>query len=125
MRKPIRPAVNRSREQRIIDEIIVDAYGSEERAMSWYYHLEEKLNFPFKAKCLTTRAVSPLEKGDAVEVLKMAPEDDCMKEMCVIIRFGDRTLGVPLSQLEALKGDEATNEAISDSHYWSHMGYRF
>ncbi|OQC08998.1 MAG: Calcium binding protein [Candidatus Cloacimonetes bacterium ADurb.Bin088] len=29
--------------------IIVDAYGPEEQAMSWYYYLEEQLRFPFAA----------------------------------------------------------------------------
>ena len=27
------------RENRIVDEIIVDAYGAEEQAMGWYYYL--------------------------------------------------------------------------------------
>ena len=32
-------------------EAIVDAYGSEERSMGWYYYLDNKLKFPFKARC--------------------------------------------------------------------------
>ena len=40
------------REERISMEIIVDAYDSEEQAMGWYYYLEEKLHFPFLAKCI-------------------------------------------------------------------------
>ena len=35
------------RERRIVDEIIVDAYGPEEQAMGWYYYLDDQLNFPF------------------------------------------------------------------------------
>ena len=35
------------RENRIIDEIIVDAYDAEEQAMGWYYYLEETITFPF------------------------------------------------------------------------------
>lgn len=38
------------REDRIHNEAIVDAYGSEEKAMSWYYYLEDKIRFPFQAK---------------------------------------------------------------------------
>jgi len=38
------------RENRIVDEIIVDAYGAEEQAMGWYYYLEEAIWFPFYAK---------------------------------------------------------------------------
>ena len=35
------------REHRILMEIVVDAYNEGERALGWYYYLEEKLSFPF------------------------------------------------------------------------------
>jgi hypothetical protein len=44
-----RPAKDPIREERIHEEAIVDAYGSEEKATSWYYYLEGKLSFPFQA----------------------------------------------------------------------------
>jgi hypothetical protein len=44
-----RPAKDPIREERIHEEAIVDAYGSEEKAMSWYYYLEGTLSFPFQA----------------------------------------------------------------------------
>ena len=116
---------NRTRERRIEQEIVVDAYTSDERAMSWYYHLEEKPCFPFKAKCIAAREISPLKKGEEVEVLGMAPEDNCMKEMFVIVGFAGRKLGVPLVQLDPLKPDKATREAIEDWRYWVAMGYAF
>jgi len=34
---------NPTREDRIENEIVVDAYGAEERAMGWYYYLEDKI----------------------------------------------------------------------------------
>lgn len=120
-----KPRINRTREQRINDEIVVDAYGEEERAMSWYYYLEEKLEFPFKARCVASRSVSPLKKGEEVEVLGMAPEDDCMHEMFVLTRFAGRKLGVPLSQLEVLETGRETREAVEDWQYWVAMGYEF
>lgn len=58
------------REDRIIMEIVVDAYSEEERAMGWYYYLEDKLGFPFEAKCIATRATSPLVVGEKVRVKK-------------------------------------------------------
>ena len=42
MKKPRKDPV---REDRIHEEAIVDAYGPEETAMSWYYYLEGKLSF--------------------------------------------------------------------------------
>ena len=35
----------RLREERIDNEVVVDAYGPEERAMGWYNYLEDKLIF--------------------------------------------------------------------------------
>ena len=72
-----KPKPDPTREQRIIDEIVVDAYGEEERAMSWYCHLEEKLEFPFKARCVAPRTISPLKKGEKVAVIAMAQEAAC------------------------------------------------
>src|SRR5271166_3153561 len=60
MAKPKRDPV---REERIHEEIIVDAYGPEEQAMGWYYYLEDKIHFPFQAKCITSKVISPLQKG--------------------------------------------------------------
>jgi hypothetical protein len=120
-----KPKPNRSREHRIEQEIVVDAYTPEERAMSWYYYLEEKLAFPLKAKCIAVREISPLKKSEEVEVLGMAPEDDCMGEMFVRVQFAGRKLGVPLAQLDPVKPDEATREAIEDWRYWVAMRYEF
>jgi hypothetical protein len=113
------------RENRIHDEAIVDAYGPEEQALSWYYYLEERMTFPFKARCIASRKTSPLKVGEVVEVLEMADEDDCMSDMIVIIRFGDRTVGVPLAQLEPTSRDATMIEAVKDWHYWVGRGNTF
>jgi hypothetical protein len=57
-----RPKRDPAREDRIHNEAIVDA-RPEEQAMSWYYYLEGKISFLFRAKCLAANAVSPLRKG--------------------------------------------------------------
>jgi len=49
------------REERIHNEIIVDAYDEEERSMGWYSYLEDQLSFPFIARCTMRRAISPLK----------------------------------------------------------------
>jgi len=116
---------NHVREERIQNEAVVDAYGPEERALGWYYYLQGKIRFPFQAKCIVAKAVSPLRKGEAVEVRCMAPEDACSSDMLVLIRWQGRSMAVPLSQLLTIKGDEATNEAIADWHYWVAQGYCF
>ena len=116
---------NHERESRIHEEIIVDAYGPEEQAMSWYYYLGEKLRFPFQAQCIASRPTSPLQKGEAVEIRKMAPEDSCSADMLVMIRWSNRNLAVPLAQLKPIDVDESTKQAIEDWHYWIAQGYCF
>ncbi|MGA8669812.1 MAG: calcium-binding protein, partial [Terracidiphilus sp.] len=88
------------REERIHEEIIVDANGPEEQVMGWYYYLEEKIQFPFHAQCIASAPTSPLRKGDSIEIRKMAPEDSCSTDMLVIIRWNNRTIAAPLSQLK-------------------------
>jgi hypothetical protein len=113
------------REQRILYEIVVDAYGEEERALGWYCYLENRLCFPFRAKCIRSRPISPLRRGEEITVVRMAPGDDCMSDMLVIIEWRGRTLGVPLAQLECVEADEETAQAIADWHYWVARGYEF
>jgi hypothetical protein len=113
------------REDRIYNEVIVDAYGPEEQATGWYYYLQTKLRFPFQAKCVFANLASPLKKGESVEVRRMAPEDSCSNGMLVLIRLQGRNMAVPLSQLSAVGADEATAEAIGDWHYWVARRYCF
>jgi hypothetical protein len=115
------------REDRIEMEIVVDANGPEERAMGWYYYLEDKLSFPFTAHCTAQRAVSPLRKGDEIEVLGMAPEDECQHEMFVMIRWDRKEgLAVPLAQLKpGGEADDATGQAVADWLYWVQQKYEF
>jgi hypothetical protein len=116
---------NHDRESRIHEEIVVDAYGPEEQAMSWYYYLEDKLQFPFHAQCVASVPTSPLRKGDMVEIRKMAPEDSCATDMLVTTRWKNRIIAVPVSQLKAIDVDESTTQAIEDWHYWIAQGYCF
>jgi hypothetical protein len=120
MKKPKKDPL---REDRIYNEAIVDAYGPEEQALGWYYHLENQLQFPFPAKCIAAKVVSPLRKGETVDVIGMAPEDACAHDMLVLVRWQGRSMAVPLSQLIAIDPDKSTDEAIGDWHYWVGQGY--
>jgi len=111
------------REFRISDQAIVDAYGPEEQALGWYYYLEGKIRFPFDARCIKERSISPLRIGEEVKVIGMADEYDCMVEMFVEIEWKDRNFGVPLMQLDGIEVNDETKEAIDDWHYWVNRGY--
>jgi Calcium binding len=117
-------AKDNAREERIVMEAIVDAYGSEERAMGWYYYyLDNKLKFPFMARCRSVRPISMLKAGEQVEVVGMAPEDECESEMFVwIVRDAGR-IALPLAQLRLLSKDRDTQEAVGDWLYWVDRGY--
>jgi hypothetical protein len=106
------------REARIVEEIIVDAHTEEERALSWYYYLEQQLRFPFEAECVKRRAISPLRKGEKIQISALAPEEDCAHEILVLGRWQGRSLGAPLGQLKPVDVDKATARAIADWHYW-------
>jgi len=97
-----RPRLDEKREERITNEIIVDAYGPEEQAMGYYY-LENQVQFPFTATCIKKRLISPLRVKDEVEVMGMPSEDECEKEMFVTIRWGK---GRPCRAVGAVEASE-------------------
>jgi Calcium binding len=111
------------REQRITMEAVVDAYDSSERAMGWYYYLHDKMKVPFKARCRFARPISVLKVKEEVEVLGMAPEEECDSEMFVWIRRTGKRMAVPLAQLQPLSKDQETQDAVGDWLYWVDRGY--
>ncbi|MGB8644115.1 MAG: calcium-binding protein [Anaerolineae bacterium] len=120
------PKKDPARETRIMDEIIVDANGPEEQAMGWYYYLADTVQFPFTAQCGVERAISPLRKGDQVEIVGMAAEAECGHEMFVETQWQRRKLAIPLAQIKPIAGtDAATQQAVEDWHYWVDQGYEF
>ncbi|MCT7963537.1 calcium-binding protein [Laspinema sp. D1] len=83
------------------------------------------MQFPFTATCISKQRSSPLKVDTTVEVVGMASEDDCEREMYVEIAWEGDTLAVPLIQLEATDADSPTQQAIADWHYWVERGYEF
>jgi Calcium binding len=121
-----RIAESKARENRIRNQIIVDAYNSDEVMMSWLVYLEDLLACPFEAECIEQRKISPLRKGEKVTVLQLlADEDDIGGNFFVQIEWGGRKMGVPLTQLKPLHTDKETKQAIEDWQYWWVRGGRF
>lgn len=90
------------REERIHMEVVVDAYGPEERALGWHCYLQDQLQFPFTAICTAKRSISPLDVKDEIEIIDMASDDECAREMFVMIRWQKEGLAVPLMQLKPI-----------------------
>ena len=80
-----------------------------------------------RQRCNTSR--SQIRGRSTVRSLKYAsravPEDDCRGEIVALATLNGRPLGVPLSQLRALRVPDEAAEVIADWHYWSSLGYRF
>jgi Calcium binding len=104
-------------------KVIVDAYGPQEQALGWYTYLADTLQFPFTARCVARRAISPLEPGAELEVVGIAPEEECRHEMFVLTRWRPHALAIPLMQVEGMHADEATHQAIENWRYWVNQGY--
>ncbi len=114
-----------AREKRIEMEIVVDAYGALEQAMGWYYYLENNMKFPFPATCSKKRDISPLKLNEQIQVVGLAPEIECEREMFVSIFWQERRFSVPLDQLECDSRDKKTRQTVDDWHYWVRQGYQF
>ena len=119
----MREKEDQEREDRIRDEAVVDAYGEEERAIGWYYYLEDRIHFPFRGRCI--RRVSTLKEGNEIAVLKMADVAVCMHDMFVTVDNGEDTIDVPLAQIEPQNASSEAEKAIGDWHYWTARGYQF
>lgn len=114
------PRVERDeeRDERIEMEIIIDTYSAEEQAMGWHAYLGDTMVFPFEARCVIERAESPMNVGETVRVIEMSPTEPTLSRMFVTVEWMDRTLGVPLEQLEPVVASNNTEQAIADWHYW-------
>ena len=109
-------------DRRLEMEIITDA-KPDELSIAWYCYLDDRLRFPFNARCVAQRLTSPLRVGELVKVRGMSPQEECEHEMFVNIGWHDRVLAVPLSQLVGVDVEAGTEEAIGDWHTWLERGY--
>ncbi len=117
---------NKAREERIANEVTVDAYGSEEVMVGWLTYLQDNLACPFEAECIEEEIISPLRKGEKVTALELIDADENLDgDFFVLIEWSGRKMGVPLSQLKPLKTDKETKQAVEDWQYWKARGYLF
>jgi Calcium binding len=109
------------REDRFYDEIMVDAYGDEEKLISWYYYLEEVLTFPFEAQISVKKPKEDTAKSVLVTVESMADVNLCsIYNMWVQVQAKDSDLhfNVPMRDIVEAKAKRRTIEALTDWRYW-------
>jgi len=119
MKRPKRDPV---REDRIHNEAIVDA-SPDEQAMSWYYYLESKISFPFQAKCLATKVVSPVRKGETVEVVRMGAGRSLRARHARLGSMAGAETGRSALSTHRCRSRRINPEAVGDWHYWVAQGY--
>lgn len=115
------PTKDKAREHRIDYEIIIDCYDEIEQMLGWWYYLDNTLEFPFTAKCIENRSISPLKISEIVEVIAMGALEDCGSDMFVIVKLCGREFGVPIAQLEPAKSYVKAKQAFEDWQYWSQL----
>ncbi len=111
---------NAEREDRIMDEAIVDAHDDEEVFISWYTYLQDILEFPFQAY---VRVENPknLEMRTLVTVLKMASMEYCsIRAIWLVahVKHSDWYFYIPASEITEVNADEYLVQALADWKYW-------
>ena len=110
------------REERIAMEAIVDCYDEYEVAAGWYCYVQDRLSTPFTATWVSKRP----ENSKTVQVVGIASEDECDRELCVDIELDGGIFAVPLNAIQpADDTDPETQQVIGDWHYWSGQGGGF
>jgi Calcium binding len=107
------------REHRIHYEIIVDAYDEYEQAMSWYYCMEEKLEFPMKAKVKLHLKGGKIEEK-AVQIVEIDPKSETSLTLRLGITEGksDRVQYISPEDIVSIKASDDSLEIINDWLYW-------
>ncbi|MBK6622540.1 MAG: calcium-binding protein [Saprospirales bacterium] len=121
---PVKPpkSPDPKRDNRIQDEIVVDAYDDEEVLGSWYVYLEDTLEFPFEAKIRVETAKKG--KGTAsvqVTIVGMADQDYCGLRCIWFLaqqEGQDWLFYVPVSDITAVAAGKETVQALTDWLYW-------
>ena len=110
---------DQARQQRLSNEVFVDAYTEEELAQCWYHYLERKVTFPFEARW-------GKETLEIVGMDSASESADAEVQMDALYREGDieDIISVRAADLVPLQTDAATAEAIEDLQYWINSSNR-
>ena len=103
-----------------IDEILMDCNGEEDEYMSWYYYVEDELEFPFRAKIVVRKDTGEKFLKE-IEVLELSSDENNFHrnfDLKVDIKFDDYIIEVPLSKLKEIKSSEKITEIIDAWNYW-------
>ena len=112
---------NEKYEEKLYDEILVDCKDEYEQNMSWFYYVQDELEFPFEAS-IKLRKRNGGEIIKRVKVLDLSTDDsnfDRNFEIKVDIEFDEYIIETPMSKLEDIEANENTIEIIEIWKYWT------
>lgn len=110
------------RRDRIRNEIIMDAYGDEEVNMSWYYHFEENLVFPFLAYVHTEykNGNKGMISTEVVKIVSSTHEE---------ILFGgfysgcEAMVKFKITDISSIIDEEENIDILNDWLFWSRLEF--
>jgi Calcium binding len=119
------PKLDLTREHRIVYEIVVDCYDEFEVASAWYAYMQDKLEFPFQAKCVVRNGSGALDFGEEITVIGLLDQEECEDGLNVLIEYLEDEIDVPLEELECITGSDETKMAVDDWRYGVAHGYSY
>ena len=110
---------NKEYEEILYNEILVDCKDDYDQNMSWYYYVQDELDFPFEAQIeLKKREGGKVLKS--VQVIELSDDEDFHRNsnLKVNIELDDYIIETPLGKLTEIEATERTIEIIKVWKYW-------
>jgi hypothetical protein len=108
------------RNNRIQNEILVDAYDDEEQAMSWFYYMQDNLDLPFKAVVRLSTKQKVVE-NITVDVVELDPRAEQGKALRfgIVEKGSNRIQYIYPNEIVKVISSEENLEIINDWLFWS------
>ena len=106
-------------DNKLYSEIIVDCNGEEEQNSSWYYYVQDEMEFPFEADV----ALKKLEGGKETKKVKVIALSDDINvdrnfDLKVEVELGEYIVELSLAKLENIAESEVAAEIVAIWKYW-------
>jgi len=111
---------NKEFEEKIFEEIVIDCNDEYDQNMSWFYYVQDEIEFPFIAYIeLRKKELGKIYKK--IKVLELSTDDSNFEknfDIKVNAEFDQYIMEFPLSKLEDIRASESIVEIIELWKYW-------
>jgi len=111
---------NKKYEEKLHNEILVDCEDDYDQNRSWFYYVQDELDFPFVAS-IKVRKKSGGEIMKKVKALEFSTADanfDRNFDIKIAIEFDEYIIEIPMSKLQDIEANEGTIDTIETWKYW-------